>query len=33
RTVKWLLEHPEHQNINEGTEAKIENVLKAYKGL
>mgnify|MGYP003688336577 FL=1 len=33
RTVKWLLEHPEHQNINEETEAKIENVLKAYKGL
>lgn len=33
RTVKWLLEHPEHQNIDEGTEAKIENVLKAYKGL
>lgn len=33
RTVKWLLEHPEHQNIDEGTETKIENVLKAYKGL
>lgn len=33
RTVKWLLEHPDHQNINEETEAKIENVLKAYKGL
>ncbi|MEP3382589.1 MAG: NAD-dependent dehydratase, partial [Maribacter dokdonensis] len=33
RTVKWLLKHPEHQNIDEGTEAKIENVLKAYKGL
>ncbi|WP_036155282.1 SDR family oxidoreductase [Maribacter forsetii] len=33
RTVKWLLENPDHQNIDEETEAKIENVLKAYKGL
>lgn len=33
RTVKWLLENPEHQNIDEETEAKIENVLKAYNVL
>jgi nucleoside-diphosphate-sugar epimerase len=33
RTVKWLKENPEHQNIDAETEAKIENVLKAYKGL
>ncbi|WP_405414092.1 SDR family oxidoreductase [Maribacter sp. Asnod1-A12] len=31
RTVKWLKENPEHQNIDTETEAKIENVLKAYK--
>ncbi|TVZ14661.1 SDR family oxidoreductase [Maribacter sp. MAR_2009_72] len=33
RTVKWLQENPEYQNIDDDTEAKIENVLKAYKGL
>ncbi|SIR24810.1 SDR family oxidoreductase [Maribacter ulvicola] len=33
RTVKWLKDNPEHQNIDEETEAKIENVLKVYKGL
>ncbi|WP_299326037.1 SDR family oxidoreductase [uncultured Maribacter sp.] len=31
RTVKWLKENPEHQNIDAETEAKIENVLSAYK--
>ncbi|APQ15993.1 SDR family oxidoreductase [Maribacter hydrothermalis] len=33
RTVKWLKENPAHQYIDEDTEAKIENVLKAYKRL
>jgi len=33
RTIKWLQEHPEHQNIDAETEAKIENVLKVYKSL
>jgi len=33
RTLKWLEEHPEKQNIDTDTEAKIENILKAYKGL
>jgi nucleoside-diphosphate-sugar epimerase len=33
RTLKWLQEKPERQNINHETEAMIENVLKAYKGL
>ncbi|WP_324026421.1 SDR family oxidoreductase [Maribacter sp. BPC-D8] len=33
RTIKWLKENPEHQNIDAETEAKIENVLKVYKGL
>jgi len=33
RTVKWLQEKPEHQHIDEETETKIENVLKAYKSL
>ncbi|WP_299800112.1 SDR family oxidoreductase [uncultured Maribacter sp.] len=31
RTVKWLKENPEHQNVDKETEAKIENVLSAYK--
>lgn len=33
RTIKWLQENPEHQNIDKETEAKIENVLKVYKSL
>jgi nucleoside-diphosphate-sugar epimerase len=33
RTVKWLKENPEYQNIDSETEAKIENVLKVYKSL
>ncbi|MEP2279805.1 SDR family oxidoreductase [Maribacter sp.] len=33
RTVKWLKDNPEHQNIDEETEVKIENVLSAYKRL
>ena len=33
RTITWLQEKPERQNIDLETEVKIENVLKAYKGL
>lgn len=33
RTITWLQEKPERQNIDLETEAKIENVLKAYKEL
>lgn len=33
RTLNWLQEKPERQNIDAETEAKIENVLKAYKAL
>ena len=33
RTLKWLQEKPERQNIDAETEAKIENVLNAYKAL
>ncbi|SKB62993.1 SDR family oxidoreductase [Maribacter arcticus] len=33
RTIKWLQENPERQNIDEEKEVKIENVLKAYRSL
>ncbi|ASV31796.1 SDR family oxidoreductase [Maribacter cobaltidurans] len=33
RTLKWLQEKPERQNIDKEKEAKIENILKAYKAL
>ncbi len=33
RTLKWLEEHPGKQKIDPDTEAKIENILKRYKGL
>ena len=33
RTLKWLQEKPERQNIDKEKEAKIENVLRAYKAL
>lgn len=33
RTLNWLQEKQERQNIDSETEAKIENVLKAYKAL
>lgn len=33
RTLKWLQEKPERQNIDKEAEAKIENILKAYRAL
>jgi nucleoside-diphosphate-sugar epimerase len=33
RTLNWLREKPERQNIDDETEAKIENILRAYSGL
>ncbi len=33
RTLKWLREKPERQNIDPEKEQKIENVLRAYKAL
>ncbi len=33
RTLAWLEEKPERQKMDEGTEAKMENVLKAYRAL
>ncbi|MFX0556661.1 SDR family oxidoreductase [Maribacter sp. CXY002] len=33
RTLKWLQEKPERQNIDMDTEAKIENLLRAYRSL
>lgn len=33
RTLKWLQEKPERQNIDPEKEQKIENVLRAYKAL
>ncbi|RRQ48121.1 NAD-dependent epimerase/dehydratase family protein [Maribacter algicola] len=33
RTLKWLQEKPERQWIDPDTEAKIENVLRAYKSI
>ena len=33
RTLKWLAENPEKQNIDADTEADIESILKAYKAL
>lgn len=31
RTLRWLHDNPEYQNIDSETERKIENVLKAYR--
>ncbi len=33
RTLKWLEEHPEKQNIDPETEEKIKNILRAYQSI
>ena len=33
RTLKWLEDNPERQNIDPNIEASIENILKAYRSL